>query len=162
MTWESEFAYVVRTDLTQNERVTISAVLDDAAAHIERYGWKNGPTPYWEQNDSVPLCVWQAALRSLERNYQIKKLPSATQAINYALVNVTQADDLNDLFDLNDAQPLEEGQRWAAETLRLAAQFLRTVFADLPGEAADTDSTQSQDSGFIRNVVDRVKRLLKK
>jgi hypothetical protein len=104
-------------------------VIDQAAADIEQYGWRNGPATggdEYDANGTYPRCVWIGVLRASEKlTYEMGPYQESFTDIEYELFDHFQVGSPAELFELNDSQPPEEGQEWAVENLRTLATNLR-------------------------------------
>lgn len=149
--------------LTESEKVQLAAILQEAAGDIAEFGWKNEGAAEWPQDydpyGEYPRCVYIAVSRRISRNIHFAKF-KYTNALDEAIFHASGTSSLNELFQLNDSQPQEEGQAWAFGVLITASHILNPALAR--GEnKTDIDSTKT-DTGSTTNVVTRVLRYLKR
>lgn len=105
--------------------VALINVFENAANHIDQWGWwrpdmgDTAPT----NGTRSPLCIGNALLSHVETI-------SISSAAREMLLAHFKLATLEELFEMNDAQPLTTGKEWATSNLREIADNLKASLRD--------------------------------
>lgn len=112
----------------------VPPIFEAAAIRIGSYGW-------WGcgQTEQLPptgqCCIWLAPIRELdercEKSWEVRDAKVYfTEVINAHLILSLGCSNMHEVFNLNDRQPLYEGQSWAIYQLRTMGRIFQTRWGE--------------------------------
>lgn len=87
-------------------------IFEDAINLLRTEGWTNDPNSGLKPG--YPLCIWQAVRRSWTENTQGQSF----ELYENALIDQVGADGIEELWNMNDGLPKDDGLVWALDVLR--------------------------------------------